>query len=349
MTRSATWIATASTFEPIAGLSPDAEPSARHLAELSDLIRSEKITTVFTERLASPKLAETLASDLGIRTAVLDPIEGLTKSSSGFLGGLPLADAGEPGRADPGQRVPMSTPIVPVVSSVVSASAPVVSVRDAGVILGGRPIVRGIDFDVTAGEVVALLGANGSGKSTLVKAMVGLHPLSTGSVTLFGEPVQRFRQWSRLGYVPQRSTLAGGVPATVAEVVGGGRLSRRRPFTPMRRTDREAVRRALATVGLADRAGQQVSTLSGGQQQRVLVARTLAGEPDLLVLDEPNAGVDLASQESIAETLTSLVETGATIVVVLHELGPFAGLIQRTLELAEGRLVYDGPATALAR
>ncbi len=226
-----------------------------------------------------------------------------------------------------------------------SADTPVVSVRDAGVVLGGRPIVRGIDFEVTTGEVVALLGANGSGKSTLVKAMVGLHPLSTGEITLFGEPAQRFTQWSRLGYVPQRSMIAAGVPATVAEVVGGGRLSRRRPFTPMRRTDREAVRRALETVGLADRTRHQVSTLSGGQQQRVLMARTLAGEPDLLVLDEPNAGVDLASQEAIAATLASLVETGATIVVVLHELGPFAGMVQRTLELADGRLVYDGPAT----
>ena len=206
-----------------------------------------------------------------------------------------------------------------------SPDAPVVSVRDAGVVLGGRPIVRGIDFDVTAGEVVALLGANGSGKSTLVKAMVGLHPASTGSVTLFGEPIQRFTQWSRLGYVPQRSNVAGGVPATVAEVVAGGRLSRRRALTPMRRTDRDAVRGALATVGLADRARQQVSTLSGGQQQRVLMARTLAGEPDLLVLDEPNAGVDLASQEAIATTLSELVEAGTTIVVVLHELGPFAG------------------------
>ena len=225
-----------------------------------------------------------------------------------------------------------------------SSTPPVVSVRDVGVALGGRPIVRGIDFEVRAGEVVALLGANGSGKSTLVKAMVGLNPVSRGELTLFGEPVQRFTQWPRLGYVPQRSTAAAGVPATVAEVVGGGRLSRRRPFRPARRTDRDAVRRALETVGLADRARQQVSTLSGGQQQRVLMARTLAGEPELLVLDEPNAGVDLASQEAIAATLSSLVDTGATIVVVLHELGPFAGLIQRTLRLNEGRLVYDGPA-----
>ncbi len=191
--------------------------------------------------------------------------------------------------------------------------------------------------------MVALLGANGSGKSTLVKAMVGLHPLSTGEVRLFGEPLPSFRQWPRLGYVPQRSTITQGVPSTVAEVVGAGRLSRRRPFLPLRRVDRVAIHEALEAVGLADRARHQVSTLSGGQQQRVLMARTLAGEPELLVLDEPNAGVDLASQEAIAGTLATLAGAGATIVVVLHELGPFAGLIQRTLVLREGRLVYDGP------
>jgi zinc transport system ATP-binding protein len=133
------------------------------------------------------------------------------------------------------------------------------------------------------------------------------------------------------------------VPSTVAEVVAAGRLSRRRPLVPMRRDDRVAIHGALDAVGLADRAHHQVSTLSGGQQQRVLMARTLAGQPELLVLDEPNAGVDLESQEAIADTLATLTGAGATIVVVLHELGPFADLIQRTLMLREGRLVYDGP------
>lgn len=219
----------------------------------------------------------------------------------------------------------------------------VVRVRDAAVSLGGRPIVRGIDLDIAAGEVIALLGSNGSGKSTLVKAMVGLHPLGSGEIRLFGAPVTDFREWRRLGYVPQRSTIAHGVPSTVTEVVATGRLSRRRPFVPAGREDRAAVTRALETVGLADRARHQVSTLSGGQQQRVLIARTLAGEPELLVLDEPNAGVDLESQEAITAALATLAGAGATIVVVLHELGPFTDLIQRTLVLAEGRLVYDGP------
>jgi zinc transport system ATP-binding protein len=218
-----------------------------------------------------------------------------------------------------------------------------VEISGAGVALGGRPIVRDVDVTVENGEVVALLGANGSGKSTLVKAMVGLHPLSTGTIRLFGEDLTGFRQWHRLGYVPQRSTITQGVPSTVTEVVAAGRLSRRKPFVPARREDRVAIREALEAVDLADRAQHQVSTLSGGQQQRVLMARTLAGRPELLVLDEPNAGVDHESQQAIANTLATLTAAGATIVVVLHELGPFADLIQRTLVLREGRLVYDGP------
>ena len=219
---------------------------------------------------------------------------------------------------------------------------PVLDARDVGVSLGGRPIIRGVDVSVGAGEVVALLGANGSGKSTLVKAMVGLHPVTTGSVSLFGTPLEDFREWSRLGYVPQRSTMTQGVPSTVAEIVATGRLSRRRPFVPARRSDKQAVLRALETVGLAERAGHQVSTLSGGQQQRVLMARTLAGDPELFVLDEPNAGVDLANQQAIAETLATLAGTGSTIVVVLHELGPLADLIQRSIVLTDGRVTYDG-------
>jgi zinc transport system ATP-binding protein len=228
-----------------------------------------------------------------------------------------------------------------------TGQVPVVELRDAAVTLGGRPIVRGVDLQVHAGEVVALLGANGSGKSTLVKAMVGLHPVSSGEVRLFGHRASSFRDWHRLGYVPQHSTIAQGVPSTVTEVVGAGRLSRRRPFVPTRRSDRDAVSRALETVGLTDRARHQVSTLSGGQQQRVLVARTLAGEPELFVLDEPNAGVDVANQEAIADTLAALAGQGATIVVVLHELGPFADLIQRSVVLRDGRVEYDGPPADL--
>jgi zinc transport system ATP-binding protein len=226
---------------------------------------------------------------------------------------------------------------------------PVLHLERVGIALGGRPIVRDVSLDVGPGQVVAILGANGSGKSTLLKALVGLNPVSHGDVALFGTPLPQFRDWARVGYVPQRSMLGTGVPATVREVVTGGRIARRRPFWPATRDDRETVSAAISAVGLADRAGHSMATLSGGQQQRVLVARTLAGGPELLLLDEPNAGVDHASQEAIAATLAERARQGASVVVVLHELGPFAPLIDRAIALREGRVTYDGPPDLLTQ
>jgi zinc transport system ATP-binding protein len=219
----------------------------------------------------------------------------------------------------------------------------VVQVTDGAVELGGRPVLRGIDVAVRQGEVLAILGANGSGKSTLVRAMMGLVPTVRGEVRLFGVPRTDFRDWHRVGYVPQRVSAASGVPASVREVVASGRLSRRRPFLPPRRADRDAVEDAITAVGLSDKARDGVSTLSGGQQQRVLIARALAGVPDLLVLDEPTAGVDVQSQRVFADALGALVARGATIVLVAHDLGPLGALVDRTLVMRDGRVAYDGP------
>ena len=222
-------------------------------------------------------------------------------------------------------------------------STVVVQVLDGAVELGGRPILRGIDLSVRHGEVLAVLGANGSGKSTLVRSMMGLVPVVRGEVRLFGTTREDFRDWSRVGFVPQRASAASGVPASVQEVVASGRLSRRRPFVPMRRADKEAVSRAVAAVGLTDKARDGVATLSGGQQQRVLIARALAAVPDLLVLDEPTAGVDVQSQQVFADALQTLVARGATIVLVAHELGPLGPLVDRAVVMRDGRIAYDGP------
>ncbi len=223
------------------------------------------------------------------------------------------------------------------------ADLPVAEIRDGAVELGGRPILRGIDVSVRRGEVLAVLGANGSGKSTLVRTMMGLVPTVRGQVRLFDVPRQDFHDWHRIGFVPQRVTAASGVPASVREVVASGRLSRRRPFLPPRRADRDAVEDAIAAVGLTGKARDGVATLSGGQQQRVLIARALASVPDLLVLDEPTAGVDVSSQQALADTLRTLVLRGVTIVLVAHELGPLGGLVDRTLVMRDGRVAYDGP------
>lgn len=207
----------------------------------------------------------------------------------------------------------------------------------------GRAVLSGVDTDVRRGEFVVVLGANGSGKSTLLRAMVGLVPVAGGELEVFGAPVRRFRAWHRVGYVPQRSTAAAGVPATAAEVVASGRLTRRSWWRPLGGADRAAVTRALETVGLAERAKHPVATLSGGQQQRVLIARSLARDPELLLMDEPMAGVDLGQQEAFAATLRTLREAGRTIVVVAHELGALAPLVDRAVVLRAGRVVHDGP------
>ena len=223
---------------------------------------------------------------------------------------------------------------------------PVVSLRGVRAELGARPVLRGIDLGVGRGEVVALLGANGSGKSTLVRTLVGLVPLAAGTggeVRLFGTPLARFREWRRIGYVPQRLTAAAGVPATVREVVAAGRLSRMRRFVPAGAADRRAVDDALELVGMADRAEDGVAHLSGGQQQRVLIARALASRPEALLMDEPMAGVDLASQEVLARTLRDQVNSGATVLLVLHELGPLEPLIDRAVVLRDGCVLHDGP------
>lgn len=224
--------------------------------------------------------------------------------------------------------------------------SPPLAVHDGAVALGGRPVLRGINLTVDENEVVALLGSNGSGKSTLVRAAMGLVPLARGAVALFGTPLPRFSSWQRVGYVPQRATASAGVPATVWEVVASGRLARRRLLRPLGRRDRAAVNAALDAVELGDRRHESASQLSGGQQQRVLIARALAGEPDLLVLDEPTAGVDLHSQQAFAETIRRVSASGATVLLVAHELGALAPLIDRTVVLHDGRVVYDGEPQA---
>ena len=216
------------------------------------------------------------------------------------------------------------------------------TLEDVGVVLGGRPIVRQIELSVGTGEFVTLLGSNGSGKSTLVRACVRLLPLATGGISLFGTPVDRFRSWERVGYVPQRSTATSGVPSTVGEVVTAGRLSRHRIFGWPSKRDRRAVDAALDLVELGDRAREPVAQLSGGQQQRVMIARALSGDPELLIMDEPTAGVDQHSQEILATVLREMLSHDKTVVMVAHELGPFRSLVDRAVVLRDGRVAYSG-------
>lgn len=218
----------------------------------------------------------------------------------------------------------------------------IVSLQAASFGYTSHPVVSGVTLDIRAGEVVAILGPNGSGKSTLVKGLLGLNSHLGGEAALFGTPIERFRDHARLGYVPQRHTLSTSVRATVAEIVAIGRLPHQGWLGRSNNEDRRIIQESLALVGLADRATVDVSTLSGGQQRRVLIARALAAQPDVLMMDEPTAGVDLANQEVLSQVLARLARRGATMMIVTHELRALRGVLTRIVGLDGGRIIFDG-------
>jgi zinc transport system ATP-binding protein len=219
-----------------------------------------------------------------------------------------------------------------------------------GVSFGYRPgqrVLENIDLQLGEGEFVALAGPNGGGKTTLVRIVLGLERPSEGRALLYGEPAHRFSRRRTLGYLAQRSILGGDAPATVREVVAAGRLAAGGLLGPLGRRDRALVAEAIERVGLSEQADAPVQSLSGGMQQRAFIAKALAGEPSLLVLDEPTTGVDAESQESLASLLDQLhSELGATIVYVSHEFGAVEHFVQR-LVLVRRTIVFDGPPREL--
>jgi zinc transport system ATP-binding protein len=223
-----------------------------------------------------------------------------------------------------------------------------VELRDVSFAYGAGPrVLEGVDLAVEAGEFVAVAGPNGGGKTTLVRLALGLERPTAGSVLLFGEPAQRFSRRSTLGYLAQRSALGTGAPATVREVVAAGRLAAGGLLGPLRRRDRAIVAESIDRVGLAAQADTPLHRLSGGQQQRAFIAKALAAQPSLLVLDEPTTGVDVEAQEALGGLLDRLHrELAVTILYVSHEFGAVEPFVER-LVLVRGRIVFDGPPDRL--
>lgn len=202
----------------------------------------------------------------------------------------------------------------------------------------GPPVLRDVDLQLERGEFVAIAGPNGGGKTTLVRLAVGLAEPSSGHVETFTR---------KIGYLPQRAQAGIDAPLTVRELVTAGRASRTRLLGPLAVADREAVRQAIDRVGLEPQADRRLTTLSGGQQQRAFIAKALAAEPELLVLDEPTTGVDVEAQDAIAALLQRLRdELGMTILYVSHEFGAVERFVER-LVLVRGGIVFDGPPSAL--
>jgi manganese/iron transport system ATP-binding protein len=208
----------------------------------------------------------------------------------------------------------------------------------------GRPALEDIDLCLSRGNMVGLVGPNGSGKSTLIKVVLGLVRPWRGEVTVFGRPVDRMR--TRVAYTPQAELVDWQFPVTVAEVVMMGRYGRLGPLRRPRRQDRLAVEQSLERVGIEGLADRQIGELSGGQQQRMLVARALAQEPEVLLLDEPMVALDATSQHELLTLFEELREQGKTLLVATHDLTCVAESFDAGL-LLNRRVVAYGPPTEI--
>lgn len=222
-------------------------------------------------------------------------------------------------------------------------AAPVIELSGVHFSYGAQPVLEDIHLRVQPGEFVGIVGPNGGGKTTLLKVMLGLLRPQRGRVRLFGRDVERFQDWTRIGYVPQVAThFDPRFPATVEEVVAAGRFARAGLFKRLDRADRAAITAALEMVGLEGLRGRLIGRLSGGQQQRAFIARALAGQPELLILDEPTVGVDCEAQEAFYRLLRDLKrELALTLVMVSHDIGVVTEEVDE-IACVNRRLVYHG-------
>jgi ABC-type Mn2+/Zn2+ transport system ATPase subunit len=221
-----------------------------------------------------------------------------------------------------------------------AGALPAIEVRGLSVRYGAQLVLDNVSFALAPGALTGIIGPNGAGKTTLLKAILGLVPSENGTVRVGGTPF--VRRGGRIAYVPQRDAINWRFPASVADVVLMGRYGRlgwlRRPGA----ADRAVAARCLEQVGMSDYAGRPIDELSGGQQQRVFLARALAQEPDVLLLDEPISGVDAPTQEVILGILSALAAQGKTLLLTTHDLRCnmeyFGGLLA-----LNRRLVAFGP------
>lgn len=214
-----------------------------------------------------------------------------------------------------------------------------VSIKEVWVYRNRHPALENICLDLEEGDFLGLIGPNGGGKTTLIQVMLGLVKPSRGEVRILDREPEQARRY--IGYLPQKTFFDRSFPVTALEVVLMGRFSKAGLFRRYSLPDREAALEALEAVGLKDRASRQMGSLSGGEQQRILVARSLVSEPQLLLLDEPTAGVDAAQQTEFYELLSRLNGRGMTIVLVSHDISAVSTYVNKIACLNQ-RLYYHG-------
>jgi len=227
---------------------------------------------------------------------------------------------------------------------------PIFSVKNLNFTARGQKILSSVSLDIFNGEYIAIIGPNGGGKTTLIRMLLGLDKPTSGKIRLFGKKISSFKEWSKIGYVPQRASLVDpNFPATVIDIVNMGRVSKRGLFSRITNVDKDAVNDAMLKMDILDLKDKMVGTLSGGQRQRVMIARALASNPEILILDEPNTGVDMVSQKRFYELLSKLnKEENITIVFITHDIGVIADDIGRLFTINQKAVICNNPKEALS-
>jgi manganese/zinc/iron transport system ATP- binding protein len=225
--------------------------------------------------------------------------------------------------------------------------APALETHDLSVSYLGKPVLHGVDIEVPCGSLTGIMGPNGAGKSTLLKVIMGVMPADNGWVKILGKPLREVT--GRVGYVPQREAVDWDFPVTVADVALMGTYGKLRGwFGRPGKAGRLRALEALEQTGIRDLAGRQIGELSGGQQQRTFLARALAQDADVYLMDEPFAGVDAATERAIIRLLGEMRDAGKTVLVVHHDLRTAARYFDRLL-LLNGRVVAHGPTAQVFR
>jgi len=219
---------------------------------------------------------------------------------------------------------------------------PIITVDDVSFSYNGKRVLDNIQLEIMPGAYLGLIGPNGSGKTTLLKLMIGLLEPKSGKIDLFGKPLHQVKDWTRLGYIPQKATwFENKFPITVWETVSLGRIAKKGLLAKFNKDDKRAINNALSKVSLLPYKNKLLAELSGGQQQRAFIAKALASNPELLILDEPTVGIDARSQEDFYELLAQLNKEGKSIVIVSHDISVIANEVT-SLACLNKTLVYHG-------
>ncbi len=227
---------------------------------------------------------------------------------------------------------------------------PIFDVKNLNFIVNGQKILSNISLEIFHSEYIAIIGPNGGGKTTLVRMLLGLEKPTNGSVKIFGKKIKNFKDWNKIGFVPQRAAQVDqNFPATALDIVKMGRISKRKLFSSESEEDIQAVNDAMIKMDILDLKEKMVGTLSGGQRQRVMIARALASQPEILILDEPNTGVDTVSQNRFYALLSKLnKEDKITIVFITHDIGVIADDIGRLFTINQKATICNNPKEALS-